>query len=173
MKIRDMALCGLLAAVVFLCAWVSLPLGGVSFTLQTLGVFLALALLGGKRGSLTILLYLTLGAVGLPVFSGMQGGIGVLLGPTGGFLFGFLAAGLVFWLITGRFPRLQIPAAVLAMLTCYAAGSVHYACFYASGSALWPVLLQCVVPYLLPDAVKITLALYLANRLKAYALPRA
>ena len=84
MKIRNMVLSGLFAALLALCGWISLPLGSLRFTLQTFGLLLALLTLGGKWGSVTVLVYLALGAMGLPVFSGFQGGIGVLLGPTGG-----------------------------------------------------------------------------------------
>ena len=80
MKIRTMAQCGLFAALMCICAWVSIPFGDTVFTLQTFCLFLMLELLGGKRGSLVCLLYLLLGIAGLPVFSGFRGGLGVLLG---------------------------------------------------------------------------------------------
>ena len=69
-KIRNMVLCGLFAALITLCAWLSIPLGDVAITLQTFAVFLCLSVLGGKLGTLTVLVYLLLGAVGIPVFSG-------------------------------------------------------------------------------------------------------
>jgi biotin transport system substrate-specific component len=81
-----MVLCSLFAALIAVFAWISIPVSDVAFTLQTLGIFLAFGLLGGKRGSAAVILYLLLGAAGMPVFSGFRGGIGVLLGVTGGFL---------------------------------------------------------------------------------------
>ena len=78
-SLRDMVLCALFAAILAVSAWLTVP-GEVPFTLQTFGVFAALGLLGGKRGTIAIALYLVLGAVGLPVFSGFRGGFGVLLG---------------------------------------------------------------------------------------------
>ena len=92
-SLRDMALCSLFAAILAVSAWLTIP-GEVPFTLQTFGVFAALGLLGGKRGTIALALYLILGAVGLPVFAGFRGGFGVLLGTTGGYIFGFLLSGL-------------------------------------------------------------------------------
>ena len=83
LSVRDMAFIAAMSAVIAVCAWITIPLA-VPFTLQIFGVFMALRLLGGKKGTLSILVYIALGAVGLPVFSGFQGGIGVLAGPTGG-----------------------------------------------------------------------------------------
>ena len=98
-SLRDMVLCALFAAILAVSAWLTVP-GEVPFTLQTFGVFAALGLLGGKRGTIAIALYLVLGAVGLPVFSGFRGGFGVLLGTTGGYIFGFLLSGLLYWALT-------------------------------------------------------------------------
>ena len=102
MKTKDMALIGLFAALLAICSWISIPTT-IPFTLQTMGVFLAVGLLGGKRGTISILLYLLIGAVGVPVFSGFKGGIGALAGPTGGYLIGFVGTALIMWLFTARF----------------------------------------------------------------------
>ena len=96
-NVRKMVAASLLAALITLCAWLAVPIPPVGFTLQTLGVLLALGLLGGRWGSASIALYLLLGIVGLPVFSGFRGGAAALLEPTGGFLWGFLAGGLCYW----------------------------------------------------------------------------
>ena len=90
-----MALCGLFSALLAICAWISVPLADAAVTLQTFGVFLCLGTLGGKRGTTAILVYLLLGAVGLPVFSGFRGGFEALLGTTGGYLTGVLVSGLL------------------------------------------------------------------------------
>ena len=81
-----MVLASLMAALMAICAWIALPLPPVVVTMQTFAVFLTLGILGGKWGTVTILIYLLLGVVGLPVFSGFRGGGSALLDVTGGFL---------------------------------------------------------------------------------------
>lgn len=158
---RKLTRCALFAAMMALCAWIGIPLGHTVFTMQTFGVLLALGVLGGKRGTISILCYLLLGAAGLPVFSGFRGGIGAILGPTGGYLWGFLATGLVFWSLE-KWSRPLAMAAGIAV--CYACGTIWYMTY--TGGALAAVLAQTVLPYLIPDALKLVLALRLTKRLK-------
>ena len=172
MKAKNMALCGLFTAVLTVCAWISIPFGDSVITLQTFGIFLTLGLLGGKLGSLTVLVYLLLGAVGVPVFSAFQGGLGALLGTTGGYLFGFMLTALTYWLLTSRrnTPRLRLIVMVIGLLLCYGCGSWWYLTRYLSGGTvtLGLVLLKCVVPFLIPDAVKLGLAWLLTGKLRRY-----
>lgn len=166
-RVRALCQTALLAAVLVLCAWLTLPLGPLVFTMQTFGVFAALGLLGGKRGTAAFLLYLCLGLVGLPVFSGFSAGPGVLLGPTGGYLAGFLASGLVFWGVTARWGDSLRPMAAgmgLGLLACYAVGTAWFLLVYARGTTLLSALSLCVFPYVLPDALKIALALVVVRR---------
>ena len=81
-KTLDMVYIALFAVLIAICSWISIP-ATVPFTLQTFGVFVAVGTLGGKRGSLSVLIYLLLGAIGIPVFAGFQGGLGIILGNTG------------------------------------------------------------------------------------------
>lgn len=157
---KNMVLCSLFAALIAVCAWISVPVFDIAFTLQTFAVFLTLGLLGGKWGSAAILIYLLLGAAGMPVFSGFRGGIGALAGVTGGYLWGFLFSGLVYWALA-RFGKL--PAMIAGQLACYLCGSIWF--YLYAGGGLGVILLRCVVPYLIPDAVKITLAYTLCRRL--------
>ena len=174
MRVRNMALCAFFAALLTLCAWLSIPAGTVAFTLQTFGVALTLLLLGGNRGTVAIFVYLLLGIVGLPVFTGFQGGIGVLLNATGGYILGFLVWGLLYWLLTSVLPntgKFQIIAMVLGLAACYCFGTGWFNHLYirqgGSGS-LGVVILQCVAPYLIPDAAKLALAFFLSSRLKRF-----
>ncbi len=166
MPIKKLCLCGLFSALLALCAWLSLPVGNWMFTLQTFGVLLSLILLGGRWGTISIFVYLLLGAMGLPVFSGFRGGMGMLLGATGGYLLGFLPMGLVYRL-SFRYCKSPLLSGILGLLTCYLFGSLWYWYFYLQGS-LWAVISTCVLPYLLPDALKFCLALFLAKRLKRF-----
>ena len=139
-------------------------MGDIALTMQTFGIFLALLVLGGKWGTAAICVYLLLGAAGMPVFSGFQGGFGILLGVTGGYLWGFLAAGLLYWALerTGR-----VPAIFAAWLLCYFCGTVWFLLYSGGGPGF--VLLRCVVPYLIPDGLKLILALRLSRRLSKFA----
>ena len=172
MKVRNMALCGLFTAVLAICAWISLPMGDTVITLQTFGIFLTLGLLGGKRGTITVLVYLLLGAIGVPVFSGFRGGLGALLGTTGGYIFGFMSTSVLYWIMTSikDTPRIRLIAMVIGLLLCYGCGSWWYMTRYLSSGqlTLGLVLLKCVVPYLLPDAIKLALAWILTGKLKRF-----
>ena len=158
-----MVMCSLFAALIAVFAWISIPVSDVAFTLQTLGIFLAFGLLGGKRGTIAVVLYLLLGAAGMPVFSGFRGGIGVLLGVTGGFLWGFALIGPVYRLLEhlGR-----LPAMIAGQLVCYLCGSLWF--YLYTGGGLWLILLRCVIPFLIPDAIKIALACILSRRLQRH-----
>ena len=173
-SVKDMALCAMFAALMAICAWISLHVMEISFTLQLFAVFLACGLLGGKRGSIACLVYLLLGAVGLPVFTGFKGGLGALLGVTGGYIVGFLAACLIYWLITallGEKAWVQLTGMILGLLACYALGTVWFMVVYAQNSGaigFVAVLSKCVFPFLIPDGCKIALAFLLTRRLKRY-----
>lgn len=160
-----MVLSSLFAALIAICAWLSVPAGNIAFTMQTFAVFLTLGVLGGKWGSLSIAVYLLLGAVGLPVFAGFQGGLGTLLGVTGGYIWGFFLSGPVYW----AFEKLCKPLGIiLGLLCCYACGCAWFLIYADSAMGLTAVILKCVVPYLIPDAVKLWLAYALANRIGKY-----
>lgn len=174
MNVRKMALCALFAALMAICAWISVPVLDIAFTMQTFAVFLTLGLLGGKWGTLSIFVYLLLGTVGLPVFSGFRGGVGVLLGVTGGYIAGFLVSGLTYWLLTallGQSGKARLMAFAAGLLVCYGFGSLWFYVLYLRGGnaiSIGAVLMKCVVPYLLPDAAKLALAYYLTDRLKQF-----
>lgn len=169
--VKNMALCALFAAITAVCAWISIPTGPLVFTMQTFAVFLTLGLLGGRLGTVSLLVYLLLGCVGLPVFSGFRGGFGMLMGATGGYLWGFLAAGLVYRTVTallGSRPWVTLLAMALGQTACYAFGSLWFLLVYLGGGnaiSLGAVLAQCVLPFLLPDCGKLALAFFLTGKL--------
>lgn len=174
MKTKNLALCGLFSALLVVCAWISLPFGDSPITLQTFGIFLCLGTLGGKYGAISVITYLLLGAVGFPAFSGFRGGIGVLLDATGGYLLGFLVAALIYWLTTalwGNSPAIRLVAMVSGLLACYITGSLWFSMLYLQNGnpvTLSFIFLKCVLPYLLPDGVKLILAWQLSKRLSPF-----
>ena len=170
MRTVDMAYIAMFAVVMAVCAWISIP-AAVPFTLQTFGVFLAVGLLGGKRGTLAVLIYLLLGAVGMPVFAGFNGGLGYMLGSTGGYIVGFLLSALVMWALEaapGRKTWVLAVSMVLGLAVCYAFGTAWFMVVYARNTGaigLMTALGWCVIPYIVPDLVKIALALLLQKLL--------
>ena len=166
LTIKDMTYIALMTVVITLCSWISVP-SPVPFTMQTFAVFCALLLLGGKRGTLSVALYILLGAFGLPVFSGFKGGIGALLGPTGGYILGFLLCALLYLLLEGKIK--DIVLLIIGNLLCYLFGTVWFVYVYSSGGkpiTFGAALMLCVVPYLIPDAIKMLLAFVVSRRVK-------
>lgn len=172
-RIRGLVYCALFAALIAICSWISIPTT-IPFTLQTFAVCVTTALLGTKRGFTAVLVYILLGLVGLPVFSGFTGGIGILAGTTGGYIVGFLFTALAVGLILQQFGR-SVPVMAVAMVVgialCYAFGTAWFMVVYARTSGaigLATALGWCVVPFLLPDACKIAVAIVVVKRLEKY-----
>ncbi|MCD7735702.1 MAG: biotin transporter BioY [Lachnospiraceae bacterium] len=175
MKTVDMVYIAIFAALMAVCSWISIPTT-VPFTLQTFGVFMAVGILGGKRGTLAVLVYILLGAIGLPVFAGFSGGIGTLLGTSGGYIIGFLFSALTMWLIEktlGRSAFVQIFSMLIGLAVCYAFGTAWFMAVYTSRSGavgLATVLGWCVFPFIIPDLLKTALAFVLSNRLRRFLI---
>lgn len=169
-KTRDMAYVAMFAVLISICSWISIP-SAVPFTMQTFGIFLAVAVLGGKRGSLAVLVYLLLGLVGVPVFAGFSGGIGCLAGTTGGYIVGFQLTALVMWAmeaLLGEKNWVLFLSMVLGTAACYAFGTAWFMYVYARTSGaigIGTALAWCVIPYIIPDLLKAALALALRGRL--------
>ena len=144
----------------------------VPFTLQTFGVFMAVGVLGGKRGSLAVLVYILLGAIGVPVFAGFKSGVAVLLGTTGGYLIGFLCTALIYWLFTSLLGNkfiVKLIALLLGLVVCYAFGTAWYMVVYMKSTGtigLATVLGWCVTPFVIPDLVKLAVAFIISDRVK-------
>lgn len=171
-KITDMVYIGLSAAIIAVCSWISIPLT-VPITLQTMGVVLISGLFGAKRGTLSTLLYILIGAIGVPVFSGFKSGFGVLLGSTGGYIIGFIFTALIVGIVSDKTNKLWalILSMVVGILVCYAFGTAWFAVVYEKTNepaSLATILGWCVIPFLIPDAIKIALAAVLTNRLKKF-----
>lgn len=169
-KTYDMVYIGIFTVLIAICSWISIPMT-VPFTLQTMGVFLTVGILGGKRGTLAVLVYILLGAIGVPVFAGFTGGIGVLISNTGGYIMGFLFAALLMWAMEKLFGKSNIVLAismVLGLLVCYTVGTIWFMMVYSANTGavgIMTVLGWCVFPFIIPDIIKIILALTLKNKL--------
>ena len=173
MQTKDIVLIGIFAALIAICSWISIPTA-VPFTLQTFGMFMAVEMLGGKRGTLAVLVYLLLGAAGLPVFAGFTGGMGIITGSTGGYIVGFLLGALVMWAMEALLPKhpaVSVLSMLVGLLVCYALGTAWFMFVYSRDNGavgLMAVLGWCVFPFIIPDLIKIALAWILSRRLRKY-----
>ena len=173
LRTRDLTHIALFAVLMAVCAWITIPMT-VPFTLQIFAVFAALATLGGRRGTYAVAVYLLLGAVGLPVGAGFQGGLGWLLGTTGGYIVGFLCIALIYWLMTAKLGEslpVSIAACVLGLAVCYVFGTIWFMVVYARTTGPVGVITAlgwCVFPYVVPDLLKLVLAVTLSQRVKGF-----
>ena len=170
-KVSDLVYISIGAALIAICSWISIPTA-VPFTLQTFAVFLLLCLLGGERGTIATLIYVLLGAVGVPVFAGFTGGVGVLFGNTGGYILGFILMGIIYIFLTKLFGNknvMKIIALVLGLIVCYAFGTVWFMYVYMKNTGdvgLLTVLSWCVFPFIIPDIIKLVLAFGISKRVE-------
>lgn len=169
-KTKDMTLIALFAVIISICAWISIPTT-IPFTMQTFGVFLALDVLGGKKGTFSIIVYLLLGIVGVPVYAGGMSGIGTVFGNTGGYMIGWILGGLIMCVMEhflGRKEWVLLLSSILGLLACYIVGTIWFMALYTRNSGqigLWTALTWCVIPFIVPDLIKIFLALSVQKRL--------
>lgn len=169
---RNLAYIGLFVAVLAVCSYISVPIGEVPFTLQTFAVFVTVGLLGGKRGTAAIASYIILGMIGVPVFAGFKGGVSVIVGPTGGYIVGFLFCGLEMWAMQKFFGENTVVlfmSMVVGAITYFTFGTIWFMAVYLSRgqeAELLTVLSLCVIPYLLPDLVKMIVATVIVRKLK-------
>lgn len=161
---KDLTMMAMFVALMAICSWINIPFT-VPFTLQTFAIFAAVAFLGMKRGTLSVLVYIILGVIGVPVFAGFSGGPGVLFGTTGGYIIGFLFTALISGFVIDRFGRkiwIMALGMVLGLVACYAFGTVWFIVLYTKANgAIGAVtaLSWCVFPFILPDLAKIALAI--------------
>jgi len=170
LTLRGMILAAVFAALTGILTQVQIPLEPVPVNLALFSVYLAGALLGPKYGALSMLVYVLLGAVGVPVFSGFSGGLHKLVGPTGGYIVGYIAAAFLVGLLSRKwgfgFGNLTLALTMLiGMIACYTLGTAWF--MIVTGRDLWTSLTLCVFPFLLGDGIKIALATLLAGRLRA------
>lgn len=183
-KTTYLVLCGLFAALMAICSFITIPLGftPVPVNLGTLGVFLCGGILGAKYGTVSEMVYVLLGAAGVPVFAGFRGGVGVLAGPTGGYIIGYLAAAFLIGLIldkyysskqnnniadiTGSVKLYAILAGslLLGLAACYALGTLWF--IISTGTGLWASLVACVFPFIPGDIIKIAAGTFLVKKLR-------
>ena len=164
-----MILCAFFAALTVAGAMITIPLpfSPVPINLALFSVFCAGILLGPKMGSLSIIVYVCLGLIGLPVFANFTGGPGVLIGPTGGYIVGYVAAAFLAGLLSKgsncSVPRM-IGALVVGLAACYTLGTLWFV--FITKTGLISALFLCVIPFLAGDAIKILATILIAKKLR-------
>ena len=176
MKTKNLTLVSLFAALTAVGAFISIPLGPVPLTLQTLFVLISGYVLGAKKAALSQLVYIALGLVGLPIFSGFSGGIQTILKPSFGFLIGFVAGAFVVGYISRNIRSLigYLFAGALGTVVIYTIG-IPYMAFILntvmdSALSLERILQIGIIAFLPGDIVKLVIAAYLGKRLNVSIL---
>ncbi|HSV73796.1 MAG TPA: biotin transporter BioY [Chthonomonadales bacterium] len=169
-SLRGMALAATFAALTAVGAFLAIPIGAVPITMQTLFVHLSGTLLGSRLGAVSQCLYVLAGLIGLPVFAGGASGLGALLGPTGGYLLGFVVGGAY---LTGRLTEMRrhsgpvwiAASCVAGLLVMYALGALYLS--VVADLSLTRAIFVGVLPFLLGDALKVAAATAITRRLRA------
>ena len=174
-RTADAAFIALGTALLAVCSWICIPMT-IPVTMQTFAVFTVLLLLGGKRGTLSIITFILLGAAGIPVFSGFRGGPGVIFGTTGGYIVGFILTGIIYTAVMAHCRR-TLAADIITLLAglaaCYILGTAWFMIVYARTTGpvgLMTALSWCVFPFIIPDLLKLVLAVTVSRRVRA-AIP--
>jgi biotin transport system substrate-specific component len=166
-NVRELALIAVMAAVTCVLGPLSIPIGVVPISLTNLAVYFAIYILGTKRGTLSYIVYLLIGLVGLPVFSSFTGGVGKLLGPTGGYLIGFIFMALICGVFIDRSHHnivFSVIGMVMGTAVCYVFGTIWLA--YEAGMTMGAALAAGVIPFLPGDAAKIIVAAVVAPQVR-------
>jgi biotin transport system substrate-specific component len=156
---KSIALIALMTAVTCVLAPLSLPIGPVPISLTNLAIYFALYILGMKKGTISYIVYLFIGLVGVPVFSGFTGGPAKLIGPTGGYLIGFVFMAMIAGIFIDKFKGKIFPSMVgmiLGTLVCYGFGTAWLA--YQGQMNFKAALLAGVIPFIPGDLIKMVLA---------------
>lgn len=158
MRTKKLVYCALFAAIIGITALISIPTQPVPLNMALFAVLISGGMLGKKYGTLSVVVYIMLGIVGLPVFAGFRGGLAVLAGPTGGYIAGYIIVAFLTGLVCEKTLKAKytIPVMIVAVIICYALGTAWYC--YVMKSGVMSALSLCVLPFIPADIVKIILA---------------
>lgn len=166
-KIYQLTTCALMTALMCILGPMSIPMGPIPISFTNFVIFLSVYLLGVKGATISYLAYLLLGAIGLPVFSGYQGGLAKLAGPTGGYLVGFILTIFISGVVLER-THARAAATILgmmaSMMAAYLFGTVWFV--LQMQCEVWYALTICVFPFLLVDVAKILVAAVLGKMIR-------
>lgn len=168
MRTKEFCMAGMLAACTAVLAQIVIPIGPVPFNLAVFCAFLAGMLLSPGMAVLSMATYWLMAAIGLPVMAGLQGGLGAVLSPTGGYMAGYLLLAGCTALVAERPMPMRLAGMALGLVLCYTLGTVWFIC--ATGTALPAALAMCVLPFIPADVAKGIAAAWLAQTIKRRVL---
>lgn len=166
-KTLSITMCALFTALTAVCSQIQISLPQIPINLALFAVFMAGAILGAGYGAMSMITFVLLGAVGVPVFAGAKGGLAAVTGATGGYIIGYIVCAFLTGFIikyTSDKVYMMIIAMVIGLAACYTLGTIWF--IIISGNSLKVSLTYCVYPFLLGDAIKITLASLISNRVR-------
>ncbi len=170
---KDMVLCGIFAAIICICSVINIPIGVIPVTLAPFGIMLACSTLGVRKGMLSTIVYILIGAVGIPVFAGFKGGISVLTGPTGGYIIGYVFLAFASGLGAREFKLGKLANIIISILCnifglalCYLFGTIQF--LFITKADLAYAMSVCVIPFIGFDIIKAVCA-----SIPAYAIRKA
>ncbi len=164
-RLRTPVTTAVLAAVYAVISQIVIPFPAVPLTLQCFAIALGAAVFGWRVSLASIILYIGMGAIGLPVFAFFRGGADALLGPTGGFIWGFVLMGIPCGLAEGKGRLAGFSLALIGLVACHLLGTVQFA--FVTGTSFAASLLSSSAPYILKDALLVWVALGLAKPISA------
>ena len=175
-RIFDITVMSVCTASIIISAWLTIPFF-IGITLQTLAIFLVCLIFKFKISFFSILSYILIGALGLPVFSGFNSGIAAIVGSTGGFILSFMLFPVIFMLFGNHYRKshmLRIISMISCLLICYLSGTLWYCLIFCSGGLnnIWGAMTVCVFPFIIPDIIKIFLADLIYSRLHKFNFGR-
>lgn len=166
MTTKEIAKSALFAAIIAIFSVITVKIGPVPITLSVFAVLFTAVVTGAKTGVTATVVYILLGAVGLPVFSGFRGGVSVLIGPTGGYIFSYILMALITGYVSGKSDKIiiRLAACLVSLLVCYIIGTAQY--MFVAKQGISAALAACVYPFVLVDLVKCAAAVLIGGRVK-------
>lgn len=170
-RTRSIAFVGLSIALVSLSAWIAVPFGPIMLTLQTFALGFVLLVLPSRQAIAAVAGYILLGVIGLPVFSGGRGGFSMLLGPSGGYIWGYLLGAVVALLLLNVLRMRFKHAAAVDVMSALVFSAVYYVCAWLQFMVVMGVspvasCLATVVPFIIPDVLKLVMSALCARRVR-------
>jgi len=167
MKTKSMVICAVFSAILCIFCVLTVPIGTVPVSLSTLAVMLTAIILGPKKSSISVIIYIMLGCVGLPVFSGFKGGFQILVGPTGGYIWSYILMALLIGSVAKKYANNRIIifiGCIASIIICYIFGTIQFT--FVQNISFMSALSVCVLPFIPFDIVKTVLAVFLGTSLK-------